>query len=123
MAQARSAWHRILRQGGAALIGIFIFIVLHFAPASGREIELSAKSGSSARPVPVSIEHVASANDPFTVRLGASSQNGGGTDSVECQLDAIHPAWEVDRGRYFFMLKWDFPRQHSPGKTENMTSN
>src|SRR5258706_3126574 len=110
-------------QGGTALIGIFVFVILHFDPASGREIELSAKSSLPARPVPVSIENVANANDLLGVRPAAGSYNGSGTDGGERQLDAMHPAWEVNRGRNFFVLKLNFARKHSLGEAENMTSN
>jgi|tagenome__1003787_1003787.scaffolds.fasta_scaffold20979942_3 hypothetical protein len=111
-------------QGGAALIGIFVFIVLHLDPASGREIEFAAKARLPARPVSVSIEHVANADNLFSVRLGTSSQNGGRAHSVEGQFNAMHPAWDIDRRRYFFVFKLDFARKHVPGpEMENTTSN
>jgi hypothetical protein len=116
-------FYRWLRQGSAPLVGIFVFVVFHFDPAAGREIKVAAETGLPARSVPVSIEHIANANDLFGVRPSAGSYNGGRTDGGERQLDAMHPAWEVNRGRNFFVLKLNFARKHSLGEAENMTSN
>ena len=112
-----------LRQGGATLIGILVLVVFHLGPASSSEIKFAAKARLPACSVSVPIQYVADADDLFGVRTGTSGQDGSGDDGGERQSDAMHPAWDVNWWRNFFVVKLNFARKHGGlGEVENTAS-
>ena len=104
---------------GAAVIGIFVFVVAQDYPAAGLGIEFPTKSNLPACPVAITIKYVTDAGDFIGIH-DAGRNYFLRADGIWTQSESIHPAFDLD-GRVDFLVteleasgNSRFTKEHNP---------